>query len=267
MLLLYLTIAWTLGILLARLLWAQAIIDCASPPLWVWGTLAAALVAASILLRRHRALRLSLILLLCACLGAWRFQSQPVEPCFTPADSAFYNGNGEATTWVSLEGVVDGYPDVRDRTTNYTLRVHTLELECEQITVRGTALLQVRRYPEFHYGDQLRVSGLLQTPPEYEDFSYREALARRGIHSLIRYPRAVELIAHDQGNRFWAALYSLRSRLSDSINRILPEPQASLLNGILLGIESGIPRDLYDDFNTTGTSHTIAISGFNLDQT
>ena len=111
------------------------------------------------------------------------------------------------------------------------------------------------------------VSGLLQTPQDYANFSHRECLARRGGHSLIDYPGKMELLARDQGNRFRTALYSLRSRLSDAINHTLPEPQASLLNGILLGIESGIPRQLYDDFNATGTSHIIVVSGFNLSQT
>ncbi len=37
-----------------------------------------------------------------------------------------------------------------------------------------------------------------------------------------------------------------------------------MLNGILLGIETGIPRGLYEDFNLTGTSHIIVISGSNI---
>jgi competence protein ComEC len=41
----------------------------------------------------------------------------------------------------------------------------------------------------------------------------------------------------------------------------LPEPQASLLNGILLGDDSGLPADVQDEFRLTGTTHIIAISG------
>ena len=95
------------------------------------------------------------------------------------------------------------------------------------------------------------------------DSWYREYLARRDIHSLLQYAR-IEPIAHGQGTPFWTALYGFRRRASQIISRLLPEPQASLLNGILLGIESGIPRQLQDDFNTTGTSHVLAISGFNI---
>ena len=41
----------------------------------------------------------------------------------------------------------------------------------------------------------------------------------------------------------------------------VPEPQASLLTGILLGDDSGIPKSVQDAFRTTSTSHIVAISG------
>jgi predicted membrane metal-binding protein len=45
------------------------------------------------------------------------------------------------------------------------------------------------------------------------------------------------------------------------IQQILLEPQASLLSGILLGIDAGLPASVQEDFRLTGTSHIIAISG------
>jgi competence protein ComEC len=45
---------------------------------------------------------------------------------------------------------------------------------------------------------------------------------------------------------------------------ILKPEMAALLNGILLGRDRGLPRDLSEDFQTTGTSHIVAISGFNM---
>jgi len=172
-------------------------------------------------------------------------------------------GSLSRPAWVTVEGIVVGYPDVRDRYTNCRLRVHALEGDGEKSDVRGTALVQAPRYPEFHYGDELRVSGGLQTPPVGRDFSYKDYLARQGIHSLLKYPK-IELVGEGKGNPFWATLYGFRDRSSEVINRLLPEPQAALANGILLGIESGIPKPLYDDFNRTGTSHIIVISGFNI---
>ena len=48
------------------------------------------------------------------------------------------------------------------------------------------------------------------------------------------------------------------------INQVLPEPQASLLNGILFGIKAHFPKELFEALITTGTIHIIALSGQNI---
>jgi competence protein ComEC len=57
-------------------------------------------------------------------------------------------------------------------------------------------------------------------------------------------------------------IFDLRTHVHKAILRLFPEPEASLLSGILLGKESGIPPDLLEAYNRTGTTHIIAISGF-----
>ena len=49
------------------------------------------------------------------------------------------------------------------------------------------------------------------------------------------------------------------------INQYLPEPQASLLAGMLFGQKySHMPIQLYNDLVTTGTLHVVALSGTNV---
>lgn len=52
--------------------------------------------------------------------------------------------------------------------------------------------------------------------------------------------------------------------LNTVIGRILPEPHAGLLAGILFGTRASLSRQLTDAFITTGTIHIIALSGQNL---
>ena len=89
--------------------------------------------------------------------------------------------------------------------------------------------------------------------------------ARQGVHTLIQRPE-VTVLARGQGSPIWTALYRLSERGQQAIAQQLPEPESALLTGILLGVETGIDRDLYDQFNQTGTSHIIVISGLNLPQ-
>jgi len=48
------------------------------------------------------------------------------------------------------------------------------------------------------------------------------------------------------------------------INRVLPEPAAGLLAGILFGTKASISTDLFDALVVTGTLHIAALSGMNI---
>jgi competence protein ComEC len=59
----------------------------------------------------------------------------------------------------------------------------------------------------------------------------------------------------------YGRIYDLKRSALRVIYKIYPDPEASLLAGILLGVESGIPEPVKQAFKATGTSHIIAISG------
>jgi competence protein ComEC len=129
--------------------------------------------------------------------------------------------------------------------------------------VSGTALIQVPRYPTYHYGDVLKITGKLETPEPFDNFDYKSYLERQGIYSVIYYPK-VELRGQGEGLKPLQWIYSLRERLSASLARALPEPQGSLAQGILLGLRTNIPDSLNQAFSRTGTAHILAISGLNI---
>ncbi len=205
-----------------------------------------------------RRTRLLFVCAVAMALGAVRLQA--ASPRFDVRSLAAYNDRGRVT----LEGVVVGEPDVRETYTNLRLRAEWLALpDGRELQVRGLALVRADRYPAFGYGDRLRVTGPMETPPQGDDFSYRDYLARQGVYSLL--PRCrVSRIGGGAGNPLVAALLSFKRRAQAVIAAILHEPAASLLTGILLGVETGIPSALADDFAATGTTHIIAISGFNI---
>jgi competence protein ComEC len=262
MTLVYLAIAWIGGIWLAHQLWSLGVIGCGTPG-WVFWAGAAVAVAAGVLLRRRPQARLAAAMAALCILGAARYQAQPLAPCLTPADLAFYNGTAEHPARAAIEGVIVGYPDTKEALVSYRLRAERLTIGTETRPMQGDVLVQAARFPEYVYGDRIRAAGQLETPPTYDDFNYAAYLSVRGVDSLLRRGR-IELIARDQGSPFWAALYNLRSRCSVLLDRILPEPAASLANGMLLGIEGGIPPDISEAFKATGTTHVIVISGSNI---
>lgn len=249
MTLLYLGVAWLGGILLAA--WLR-------PPLLPVAASLSLPAGALILGRRHRGVRLASTCALFALLGALRLLS--AVPAFDARHVASYNDTPD----VVLEGVVADEPDVRDRFVNLRVAVRRLQVEGTWHEVQGTVLVQAPRYPTaYAYGDVIRAQGNLETPPVFEDFSYRDYLARQGIYSLMRRPQ-VTRIDRGQGNPLFAAILRLKGRAQTAIAALFPEPEASLLTGILLGVEHGIPKGVMDAFSRTNTTHVIAISGFNI---
>ena len=61
-----------------------------------------------------------------------------------------------------------------------------------------------------------------------------------------------------------AAFSELRSALGEPLRRLVPEPESGILLGIALGDRASITADLAYAFARSGTSHLLAISGFNM---
>ena len=60
------------------------------------------------------------------------------------------------------------------------------------------------------------------------------------------------------------AVEDIRRAADQALARVLPEPEAGLASGILVGRRDRVARDVVTDFATTGLSHVVAISGWNI---
>ena len=56
----------------------------------------------------------------------------------------------------------------------------------------------------------------------------------------------------------------VRRTADAALARVLPEPMAGLASGILVGRRDRVSREVTDSFTTTGLSHVVAISGWNI---
>ncbi|MCS7260389.1 MAG: ComEC family competence protein, partial [Anaerolineae bacterium] len=253
MTLFYLGLAWLCGVAGASLL---------APPLPVLVVLTLPGVGALLMWLRERVPRLLALGWLALLAGCAR--TVLAMPAYGPDHLATYRDMNENLTVI---GVVDAEPDVRDTFQLLRVRAESVMLGSGTVSrieaVHGWLLVRVARYPARHYGERLSLTGRLVTPRVFPDFDYRDYLARQGIYAVMYYPR-VRALDQGHGSPFWHALYDFRQHLSAVITHILPEPHAALLSAILLGKRGGIPTSLYAQFNATGTSHVIVISGSNI---
>lgn len=164
---------------------------------------------------------------------------------------------------IQFQGIIKEEPDNRDNFSFLKVSVREIRVADTYSEVSGTALIRVNRYPSYHYGDILKVTGKLETPSPFSDFDYENYLAKQSIYSVVYYPD-IEIISRKQGLKPLQWVYSLRENLSISLSQSLPEPHASLAQGILLGNRDNIPQSIYQQFSRTGIAHLLAISGLHI---
>lgn len=205
--------------------------------------------------------KLSKYLIISALCLAALFGAAFYYPSRAPEASqiAAFNNQGLA----EIRGVIAAQPDARDKTTHIELSVREIKTNHDWQKSQGKILLFVPRYPEYRYGDILLIKGKLENPPQFDNFDYQSYLARENIYSTILNP-GIEVLNHSEGFTPLGWIYELREHLSQVLSAVLPEPQASLAQGIVLGIRSSIPEALRTNLAVTGTAQLLAISGINL---
>ncbi|MCK9578912.1 MAG: competence protein ComEC family protein [Methanoregula sp.] len=197
-------------------------------------------------------------------LGVWRYSvSLPVTG---PDKIWFYNGQE-----IEFTGAVNREPDTREDKIKLTVEALCLEgdiLKCH-LPVRGNVLITTQLYPSYNYGDTLKIKCKLQAPEQIDDFYYDRYLAMQNIYSTCYNPQIV--FAEMNGpsvlslpNRIYSAILKLKSIFADAMGIGLPEPENSLLQGMILNNRGELPQELKNSFAQAGITHIIAISGMNI---
>ena len=189
--------------------------------------------------------------------SAWYQYRQPVTDAF---QVSFYNDRDYE---MLVTGRLVEPPDYRDTYTNLHLKVESLDSGSGDMPMQGELLVRVPPNQTYEYSELVRVRGKLKTPPEDEDFSYRDYLARQYIYSYMSIAEVTRLPWKTK-NLIVTEIYKLKQALLDNTYKLYHDPEASLLAGILFGVDTGLTPKLQDAFKNTGTAHIIAISGFNI---
>lgn len=155
---------------------------------------------------------------------------------------------------VELEANIVADPEFKNGIQRLTVQVS--EAPGERVTVTA------RRYPEFAYGDTVRVSGALKKPENFNGFDYARYLAKDGIYFTMDFAQVA--LAKEGENGFMRRIFALKKRFEENVSAVLVFPHSAFVNGILLGSDGEIPKELKDAFIATGTSHVLALSGYNI---
>lgn len=128
-----------------------------------------------------------------------------------------------------------------------------------QVTLADAAIFPVP-------GDRVRFAGRIRIPRNYQNpgaFDYRRHLAFQNILATS-YADGLTICAGSKPSAWRRTLENIRRRVSSSMDQAVSGPANPVLKALVIGDTGGLPQELRDTFNRTGTGHLLAISGLNV---
>jgi competence protein ComEC len=194
-----------------------------------------------------------------------------LRTAFSPAPASL-----DPTWWqthaghtVTLVGRVKDTPQTLGRVSR--LQLATLEAPLDKQEVPGVAeiILPLAAGATLREGEKLTVSGRLEGLGEAG--RSREVTRVTGaVFGRLYYPKVVRGGSPPHLGSFLAAsspvpdLARLRQKLVELLARYLPEPEASLAAGVVLGQKTSLANDLATNLRRTGLTHVVVVSGYNI---
>ena len=202
---------------------------------------------------------------------------------------------------VVVNGYVDDEPTNRGNRQEVVLRAKEVIAGDRTVAVNDKVLVTIGSFPKFDYGDMISVTGSLEKPANFtvplevrrpsagssadmpsasrtsNGIDYIAYLKKEGIRTAMFYPKISDpdkhydsMIYHSMGYferakiDLYKKIFGVKRNFESAVSRSVSEPNAAFINGILLGSRQNIPDDLKKAFNETGTTHILAISGYNI---
>src|SRR3989344_3617423 len=159
---------------------------------------------------------------------------------------------------INLDAKIVAEPDERDINTRYIITPENY---------KSKILLVAARAPRFDFGDRVQVAGRLNLPKNFEadtgeEFDYISFLSKDNIHFIVYQPQIILVEKAGWGIR--STLFQLKNVFIEKIGAVVPEPNTSLLSGMIFGAKQSLGDALLEQFRNVGLIHIIVLSGYNI---
>lgn len=178
---------------------------------------------------------------------------------------------------VTVNGYIDDEPVDSGERQEIILKAKELVAGDRTVSLNDRILLTVNNFPKFNYGDAVSARGDLRKPENLTDFDYVTYLKKEGIRTTMFYPdisgsdKYEDTLIYKSTSffekkkiDFYRKIFLIKAKFESAVGRSVSEPNAAFINGILLGSRQDIPDAIKEAFNETGTTHILAISGYNI---
>lgn len=126
-------------------------------------------------------------------------------------------------------------------------------------------LVRTNVFSGHEYGEEWELECQLKIPQNQEGskFDYRMYLAKENIFYLCLGPR-IKKTGAQKGNMAYQEVLWFKDELGEKLSRLVPFPEAGLLEGLLIGGSGKLSKEIREQFSRTGMTHIVAVSGYNI---
>lgn len=178
---------------------------------------------------------------------------------------------------IEFTGAVAEEPRAKSASRLYILNLEEISASGggnEKIVSGARVIVYLPPYPEFYFGDRLKIKGKFKIP-ESADFDWRGYLAKERVSAALSFPESVERLSLgvfcEKGfsscaqYRLKSRMISVRKNFEKIVLDSLPPPQGTIAGALMLGDNSFyLSPSWREKMNLTGTRHLVAISGSNI---
>ena len=137
----------------------------------------------------------------------------------------------------------------------------------EKGKVLGTLLISTDKYSVLEYRDRIKVTGLIEVPEKKDNFDYAGYLSKDGVSAIMSFPKMEIIQKGSFENVFQKIIYNtykFKDRAGSEIRKYIPSNLSPIMEGLILGNDSKMDKDMKTKLSKSGLSHIIAISGSHI---
>lgn len=123
----------------------------------------------------------------------------------------------------------------------------------------GKVEVKTQKYPPFAYGDIVSFQGTIKKP----EGGYAKYLEKENVYGTSNFAN-ISILKKNESLSFKSILFRSRRFFEKSIDENVSATYAPLIKGVVLGDTSSFPQELKQEMRLTGTTHVVALSGYNV---
>lgn len=168
---------------------------------------------------------------------------------------------------INLTGTIVSSKKEKDYKDIYKIKVEKIN---ENKKYKNTYLylnINKKENIKLNYGDLISINCDFEKPTvsrNYKSFNYKEYLKTNKIYGNIKLKGKIKIIKEKNINLIFYFSNYLNQKIKNNIKNTLPEKNANLLIGILLGDKEKIEEDIIENFKISNISHLLAVSGAHI---